>query len=40
MKHYKSFFENEQELLKAIIEVHNNNNDIECDPMYFKGNFL
>lgn len=39
MKHYKSFFENEQELLKAIIEIHNNNNSFECDPMYFKGNF-
>ncbi len=39
MKHYKSVFENEQELLKALIDIHLNGNDIECDPMYFKGNF-
>ena len=39
MKHYKSVFENEQDLLKAIIEIHLGGNDIECDPMYFKGNF-
>ena len=39
MKHYKSVFDNEQELLKAIIDVHLDGKDIECDPMYFKGNF-
>ena len=39
MKHYKSVFENEQELLKAIIDIHLNGEDIELDPMYFKGNF-
>ena len=39
MKHYKSVFENEQELLKAIIDIHLGGKDIECDPMYFKGNF-
>lgn len=39
MKHYGSYFDNEQELLKAILEIHNNDNPIECDPMYFKGNF-
>ena len=39
MKHYKSVFENEQELLKAIIDIHLEGKDIECDPMYFKGNF-
>lgn len=38
-KHYKSVFENEQELIQALIEIHNKGNDIECDPMYFKGNF-
>jgi hypothetical protein len=38
-KHYKSVFENEQELLKAIIDIHLGGKDIECDPMYFKGNF-
>lgn len=39
MKHYKSVFENEQQLIKALLEIHNDNKDIECDPMYFKGNF-
>lgn len=38
-KHYKSVFENEQELLKAIINIHLNGMPIHCDPMYFKGNF-
>ena len=39
MKHYKSVFTNEQELLKAIIDIHLNGMPIHCDPMYFKGNF-
>ena len=39
MKHYKSVFENEQELLKAIIDIHLEGMLIHCDPMYFKGNF-
>lgn len=39
MKHYKSYFENEQECLKAIIEIHNNNQTFDCDPMYNKGYF-
>ena len=39
MKHYKTVFENEQELLQALIDVHLKGNDIELDPMYFKGNF-
>ena len=34
-----SFYTNEQELLKALIKIHNEDNDIELDPMYFKGNF-
>ena len=38
-KHHKSVFENEQELLQAIIDIHLGGKDIECDPMYFKGNF-
>lgn len=38
-KHYKSVFENEQELLQALIEIHMDSKDIELDPMYFKGNF-
>lgn len=39
MKHYKSYFENEQELLKAILEIHNDGKTFDCDPMYNKGNF-
>ena len=39
MKHYKSVFENEQELLRALIDIHLDGKDIELDPMYFKGNF-
>ncbi len=39
MKHNKSVFENEQDLLKAIIEIHLEGMPIHCDPMYFKGNF-
>jgi L-rhamnose mutarotase len=38
-KHYKSVFNNEQELLKALIDIHLGGKDIELDPMYFKGNF-
>jgi len=39
MKHYKSVFENEQELLKAIIKIHLKDDRFDIDPMYFKGNF-
>jgi len=39
MKHYKSVFEDERELIKALLDVHNNGQSIELDPMYFKGNF-
>lgn len=39
MTHYKSVFTNEQELLKAIIQIHLGGKDIELDPMYFKGKF-
>ena len=38
-KYYKSVFDNEQELLKAFIDIHLDGKDIELDPMYFKGNF-
>ena len=39
MKHYKSYFENEQECLKAILEIHNKGKTFDCDPMYNKGYF-
>ena len=39
MKHYKSVFENEQDLLQSIIDIHLDGKDIQVDPMYFKGNF-
>lgn len=38
-KHYKSVFDNEQDLLKALISIHLVGQDIELDPMYFKGAF-
>ena len=34
-----SFYTNEQELLKSLLEIHNDNDPIELDPMFFKGNF-
>lgn len=34
----QSVYDNEQDLLRAIITVHCPI-EIECDPMYFKGNF-
>jgi len=39
LKHYISVFDNEQNLLKAILKIHNNNQDIDLDPMFNKGNF-
>ena len=39
MKHFGSYFINEQDCLRALLLLHNNNKPIECDPMYFKGNF-
>lgn len=39
MKHHKSVFDNEQELLQAVLDVHNDGQSIECDPMYNKGMF-
>ncbi len=38
-KHYKSVFENEWELLVAILDLHNNGMMPDCGPMFFKGNF-
>ncbi len=35
----QSVYQNEQELLKAIIKIHLDGGKIELDPMYFKGNF-
>jgi hypothetical protein len=39
MKHKTSYYEDEQECLQAIIDIHLQGKAIECDPMYFKGNF-
>ena len=39
MKHYKSVFKNEQELLKALLEIHIGSETFDVDPMMFKGNF-
>jgi len=36
---HKSVFTNEQDLLKALLEIHNDGKHISLDPMYFKGNF-
>ena len=38
-KHYGSTFQNEQELLYAIIKIHNESNSFDCDPMYNQGMF-
>lgn len=38
MKHLGTVYDNESDLLKALIQVHAPRG-IECDPMYFKGNF-
>lgn len=38
-KHYKSVFENEGDLLEALIAIHNNGQLPDCDPMFFKGRF-
>lgn len=39
MKHIYSFFDNEQECIYSILQIHNGGNDIELDPMYNKGMF-
>lgn len=38
-KHIFSCFDNEQTLINALLNIHNNGNDIELDPMYNKGMF-
>lgn len=38
-KHIFSFFDNEQELIYSLLQIHNQGNDIELDPMYNKGAF-
>lgn len=38
-KHLSSVFNNECELLNSILKLHNNDKDIELDPMYFRGMF-
>jgi len=38
-KHYKSVFDKESDLLKALVDLHLGGRDIELDPMYFKGAF-
>ncbi len=39
MKHLGSVFTDEQELLQSILNIHNEGQAIECDPMYNKGMF-
>lgn len=39
MKHVYSFFNNEQECIKSILEIHNCGNPIDLDPMYNQGMF-
>lgn len=38
-KHYKSTFDDEPTLLKALFELHNGGKSPTLDPMFFKGNF-
>lgn len=38
-KHKTSVFYNEQELLQTILEIHNNGEPIQLDPMYNQGMF-
>lgn len=38
-KHQKSVFDDEQMLLASIFDIHNGRKTVDCDPMYFKGNF-
>lgn len=37
--YHKTVFRNEQDCLKAILEIHNNGNTIDLDPMFSTGNF-
>jgi len=38
-KHYGSIFENEFELIKTLLDIHNEGRDIDLDPCYSVGNF-
>ena len=38
-KHIFSFFDNEQNCIKALLDIHNNGEPIQLDPMYNKGMF-
>lgn len=38
-KHIFSFFDNEQTLIKSLLDIHNNGNDIDLDPMFNQGMF-
>lgn len=38
-KHYHSVFYNEQELLKAILNLHIKKDTFDIDPMFYKGGF-
>lgn len=39
MNHIFSFFDNEQKCLKSILDIHNNGQGIDLDPMYNQGMF-
>lgn len=38
-KHIFSFFDNEQECIKSLLDIHNEGKDIDLDPMYNQGMF-
>ena len=38
-KHIYSFFNNEQTCIQSILDIHNDGNDIDLDPMYNQGMF-
>lgn len=38
-KHIFSFFDNEQECIKSLLNIHNDGKDIDLDPMYNHGMF-
>lgn len=39
MKHIRSFFDNEQKCIQAILDIHNDGKPIDLDPMFNKGMF-
>ena len=38
-KHIYSFFDNEQECIQSILDIHNEGKPIDLDPMYNQGMF-